>query len=264
MGTVMPVVPGALSATAPLNGPEAAGNAVGFTVTCRPLEMVPEGALTVSQFPPSAVLGVAVNVVMLELLLESVNDRVSGTVLFAVKVKLSELGLEVRGLDPWEVSNSTRTEREAPPPVIFRKPSSVERLDNAGFTETVNCRGVVPLEGVTVNQLLFDTDDMARLVGPAELVIVSVCDGGAEPVKVSCGGFAASVPFWARAVSEEHTTATNRLPKHNENFREICTSSSRRIRISRIKSDAATRGRSNLPAKQLDRGGPARVSLTLR
>jgi hypothetical protein len=70
-GKLMPFVPGALIAIAPLNGPGVDGSAVGFTVTSRPPERVPEGGFTVSQFPPSAVLAVAVKVVTLELLLES-------------------------------------------------------------------------------------------------------------------------------------------------------------------------------------------------
>jgi hypothetical protein len=71
-GKLMPFVPGALIAMAPVKGPGVAGNAVGFTVTCRPPARVPDCGFTVSQPPPSLVRGVAVKVVTLPL--ESVTD----------------------------------------------------------------------------------------------------------------------------------------------------------------------------------------------
>ena len=71
IGKLMPVVPGALIAIAPVKGPGVAGRAVGFTVTCRPPARVPDCGFTVSHPPPSLVRGVAVNVVTLELLLAS-------------------------------------------------------------------------------------------------------------------------------------------------------------------------------------------------
>lgn len=69
----MPVVPGELIAIAPVKGPPVAGRAVGFTVTCKPPDKLPDCGLTVSHPPPSLVRAVAVNVVTLELLLESVT-----------------------------------------------------------------------------------------------------------------------------------------------------------------------------------------------
>jgi hypothetical protein len=59
-GMLMPFVPGALMATAPLNGPGVGGSAVGFTVTCNSAGKVPDCGFTVSQFPPSLVLAVTV------------------------------------------------------------------------------------------------------------------------------------------------------------------------------------------------------------
>lgn len=73
-GKLMPVVPGALIAIAPVNGPDVAGNAVGFTVTCSPPARLPDCGFTVSQPPPSLVRAVAVKVVTLELLLVSATD----------------------------------------------------------------------------------------------------------------------------------------------------------------------------------------------
>jgi hypothetical protein len=54
------------------------------------------------------------------------------------------------------------------------KPSSVARLESAGFTETVSCSGVVPLVGVTISQPLLERADTATLVDPAEEVIMTV------------------------------------------------------------------------------------------
>jgi len=71
-GKLMPVVPGELIAMAPVNGPGVAGSAVGFTVTSRPPERVPDCGFTVSHPPPSLVRAVAVKVVTLPL--ESVTD----------------------------------------------------------------------------------------------------------------------------------------------------------------------------------------------
>jgi hypothetical protein len=233
-GKLMPFVPGALIATAPLNGPGVEGNAVGFTVTCNPPARVPDWGFTVSQFPPSAVLDVAVKVVTLERLLERVTDSVTGTVLLAANGKLKEFGLAERGLDPGKVSISARTATEAPVALTFMKPSSVERVERAGLTETVTCSGVVPLVGVTCSQLLAEIADTETLVDPEEEVIITVW-GDMVPVtalNVSCVGLAVrvSVPFWAMAVSEKHTKATskvsNKLPRQTRDFSAFCTSSS--------------------------------------
>ena len=231
-GKLIPFVPGALIAIAPLNGPGVEGSAVGFTVTSRPPERVPEGGFTVSQLPPSAVLAVAVKVVRLELLLESATESVAGTVLLAANGKLKEFGFAERPLAPGKVSSSTRTETEAPVALMFTNPSSVERGESAGLTETVSCSGVVPLVGVTLNQPLADVAETATLVDPAEDVIITVCGAMVAlcALKVSCGGLAVSVPFWAIAVSEKHTRATNKLPRQTRDFSVFCTSSSTKDR----------------------------------
>jgi len=228
-GKLTPFVPGALMATAPLNGPGVAGNAVGFTVTCNPPEMLPDMGFTVSQFPPSAVRAVAVKVVR-PVLLESVTDREAGTVLVTENGKLKEFGFAERGLAPGKVSSSARTETEAPVATMFMKPSSVARAERAGLTDTVTWSGVVPLVGVTCSQLLAEVADTATLVDPAEEVINIDC-GDMVPLcalNVSCVGLAvrASVPFWACAVSEKHTRVANMPTRQTRDFLEFCTSSS--------------------------------------
>jgi hypothetical protein len=101
-------------ATAPLKGP-APCKAAGFTVTWNVLGRLPEVGDTVSQFPPVLVMGVAVKEVMLELLLDTVTGCVTGTVLLAAKLKLSEVGLAESGLGPPAVLalNTTGTETNA-------------------------------------------------------------------------------------------------------------------------------------------------------
>jgi hypothetical protein len=58
----------------------------------------------VSQFPPLLVVPVAVNVVTLELPLETARLCVAATVLFGGNVKLNEFGLAVSGLVPLELA----------------------------------------------------------------------------------------------------------------------------------------------------------------
>ena len=221
-GKLTPLVPGALMATAPLNGPGVAGNAVGFTVTCNPPEISPDVGFTINQFPPSAVRGVAVKLVRLEVVLASVTDCETGTVLLTENGKLKEFGFAEIGLAPGKVSSSTRTAREAPVATMLMKPSSVARAESAGLTETVTWSGVVPLEGVTCSQLLAELADTETLVDPAEEVINSAC-GDMVPVpalNVSWVGLAArvSVPFWALAVSEKHSRAPNKLPRQTKDL----------------------------------------------
>jgi hypothetical protein len=171
----MPAVPGALIAMAPVKGPGVAGSAVGFTVTCRPPARVPDCGFTVSHPPPSLVRAVAVNVVTLEPLLESAMDCVAGTVLLTENAKLSEFGVAERELVPGKVLSSARTEREAPVAFMLMKPSSVDKLESAGFTDTVSCSGVVPLVGETLSQLLVEMVETDTLVAPLEDVIIMVC-----------------------------------------------------------------------------------------
>ena len=97
-GTLIPLDPGALMAMAASKVPPC--RLAGFTVTCRVLGRPPEEGDTVSQFPPLLVTGVAVKEVMLELLVATVTACVTGTVLLAAKLKLSEFGLVEIGLIP--------------------------------------------------------------------------------------------------------------------------------------------------------------------
>jgi hypothetical protein len=229
-GTLIPFVPGGLIATAPLNGPGVVGSAAGFTVTCNPSTSVPDWGFTVSQFPPSLVLGVAVKVVRVVMLLASVTDWVAGIVLLVANGKLKEFGFAESALAPGNVSSSARTETEAPAALIFIKPSSVDRVERAGLTETVSCSGVVPLAGETCSQLLAEMADTATLVDPADDVTMMVC-GDMVPVpavNVSWVGLAvsASGPFWQMALSEKHTRAINKLLRQTRDFSAFCTSSS--------------------------------------
>lgn len=140
--------------------------------------------------------------------------------LFTENGKLSEFGLAVIELVPGRVFSSARTESEAPVALILMNPSSVDKLESAGFTDTVNCRGVVPLVGVTLNQLPVEDADTATLTDPLEDVTMMVC-GAIVPfcaLKLNWGGLAVRVPVWANAVSEIHTKASNKLPRQTRNF----------------------------------------------
>jgi hypothetical protein len=99
----VPVVPGALIATAALNVP-GLPRSVGLTVTWKELGTDPETGLIVSQFAPLLVVPVAVNVVTLELLLDTETFCVAAMVLFGGNVKLNEFGSAVRGLVPPELA----------------------------------------------------------------------------------------------------------------------------------------------------------------
>lgn len=112
MGTTVPVVPGALMATAASNMP-VPGSAVGFTVTWNDPGTEPESGFTVSQFPLLLVLPVAVKVVTLELLLETETVWLEATVLPAGNVKLKEFGFAVSEVVPVEFAlNVTGIVRE--------------------------------------------------------------------------------------------------------------------------------------------------------
>jgi hypothetical protein len=215
---LIPVVPGALIATAALKGPEPV-RAAGFAVTCIEPGKLPALGVTVSQLPPLLVTALAVKELTLELLLESMTEFVCGTVLFAENVKLNEFGFADMELGPGEfTSSSTRTATKPPPPLMFRKPLSVARVESAGLTLTVSWSGVVPLVGVTVSQLLLEKAEMVSGVAPTEEVMVTVCDVGVVPavaLNVSCGGVAVKVAFCAFATPEKPTRTSNKLARHN-------------------------------------------------
>jgi len=101
----VPVVPGALIAIAALNVP-ALPSALGLTVTWNEPGREPNAGLMVSQFPPLLVVPVAVNVLRLELLLETETFWVAATVLFGGNMKLNEFGFAVSGLVPDELAFS--------------------------------------------------------------------------------------------------------------------------------------------------------------
>jgi len=132
----------------------------GFTVTCNWLESgepdrLPDGGFTVSQLPPLLVIGAAVNAVTLELLLESVTGCETGSTLLAGKLKLSEGGAVVKGLDPvGELAlRTTGIERNDPAEEMLMKPTSVPEVGAPAPIETVSESGVLPTAGLTTNQL---------------------------------------------------------------------------------------------------------------
>jgi hypothetical protein len=73
--------------------------AAGFTVTISVEGRLPEEGDTVSQFPLLLVIADAENEVVPELL-DTPTFWVTGTVLFAAKLKLSDVGLAESGLGP--------------------------------------------------------------------------------------------------------------------------------------------------------------------
>jgi hypothetical protein len=173
-GRLIPVVPGALMATTALNGPAPVSDP-GLTVTCswpesgEPVRF-PDTGDTVSQFPPSLVIGVAVKLVTLELLLETVIVFEMGSVGLAGKPKLSDVGFADRTLDaPDEFAlRMIGTARNDPADEMLRNPTSVPDAGALAPTETVSKSGVVPLVGLTVNQLLLEKAFTVTLVGPFE------------------------------------------------------------------------------------------------
>ena len=83
--------------------------------------------------------------------------------------------------------------------------------------------------GLAISQLPAEDVVTVTLVGPGDDVISTVCDGGNTPpcmLKVSPGGLAASVVFCALAVSKQHTSASNRVPRQNKDFRVFTSASS--------------------------------------
>ena len=94
-----PLDPGALTAMAPLKVPPP-WKLAGFTVTCSVEgRLLPEEGDTVSQFPLLLVIADAENELVPELL-DTVTFWVTGTVLLAEKLKLSDVGFAESGLGP--------------------------------------------------------------------------------------------------------------------------------------------------------------------
>jgi hypothetical protein len=154
-------------------------------------ERLPDAGDTVSQLPPSLVIGVAVKEVALELLLEIVTVFEIGTVGLAGNPKLSEVGFVERGLDPPDefALKTIGTARNDPAEEMLRKPTSVPDAGALAPIETVSRSGVVPLEGLTINQLLLEKGITVTLVGPFEEESSKTCAVGVTPVcalNVSC------------------------------------------------------------------------------
>jgi hypothetical protein len=138
----------------------------------------------------------------------------------AAKLKLSELGLVVIGLMPPEELglNCTGTVRNDPAELMLMNPTSVE-MGAVEPIETDSVKGVTPLVGVTISQLLVENADIVTLACPLEEVICSACAGADGPLNRTCGGLAASELLCARAVSIEHTRASSRTARRNQ---DIC------------------------------------------
>ena len=240
----MPVVPGALMATAALNVP-ALPSAEGFTVTWNEPGTDPKTGLTVSQFPPLAVVPAAVNVATLELLLETPTPCVAATVLFGGNVKLNEFGVAVRGLVPPELAFKVTGMLRAPAEeVALIKATLVPDVGAFEPIETVNESGVVPLLGVTTSQLA-----EAGVIEEAIVTLTGVLDvsrtgweGVVTPdcvLNVSCVGLA--VRPCARAVSKQPSASRRRMPIEDSDLRVFVTiGSSKEIWFGRRKARVDT------------------------
>ena len=105
-------------------------------------------------------------------------------------------------------------------------PVSVPDVGAVGPIETVSCSGVLPVEGDTCNQLFAENAVTVTFTDEGEEVTKTFWDGVVTPLcvlKVSCDGLAESVVLCARAESKQHTTASNRVPKRNNDFSTIFT-----------------------------------------
>ena len=175
-GRLIPAVPGALIEIAPENGPLPAGNALGFTVTCKLLGKAPEpgAGVTESQLPVPLVKALAVIEVTLELLLDTDTCCVTSEVLLAGIVKLREFGLTTSGLAPPCVLafKTTGMVRLAPGDAMLINPVSVPEVGADAPMETVSDNGVFPVDGVTTNQLFAEN-----------ALTVTLADDGAEVTK---------------------------------------------------------------------------------
>jgi hypothetical protein len=191
----MPFVPGALIATAALKVPGLPPNATGFTVTCKVPGKLPAVGLTLSQGGPLAVMGVAVKFVMLELELDSDTVCEVAEESPAGKTKLREFGLALMEPDgPVEFAfNVTGIEKFVVVEVTLMKPTSIPDVGAPAPTETVTNRGVVPLCGVTVSQLVSECEVTETFTLPVVEESRIVWGGVVTPVwvlNVSCCGVA--------------------------------------------------------------------------
>jgi hypothetical protein len=89
--------------------------------------------------------------------------------------------------------------------------------------DTVSVAGVVPLPGLTINQLLVEEADTVKFSCPIEDVTNSCWEEAEAPLKVSCEGDAANELLCARAVSIEHNRAGTRTARANQEFWRVFT-----------------------------------------
>jgi hypothetical protein len=166
-------------------------------------------------------------------------------VLFAAKVKLSELGLAVSGLEtPVELALSTTgTDKNAPAAETLMNPTSVPEVGAVGPMETARDSGVVPEVGATTSQLFVETVAMVTAVAPVDDCNSKLCGCVATPdwvLNVSCCGLAVSVVFCARAVSKEHTNAEKKITGNNDFSIDFITPSSESEEVLCKGTDAGT------------------------
>jgi hypothetical protein len=150
---LIPLVPGALMATAALKVPGVC-KPTGFTITCRLPGKLPAVGLTLSQVAPLLVIGLAVKFVTPELELDRETVCDVDDVLPGAKTKLSEFGFAEIGLDPpVEFAFSvTGIDKVVVPEATLTKPTSTPLVGAPVPIETVRTAGVLELEEVTINQ----------------------------------------------------------------------------------------------------------------
>jgi hypothetical protein len=146
---------------------------------------------------------VAVKVVMLEVLLETETDCVVGAALFAGNVKLSELGMADKGLDPGEFALSvTGMIRDPAVEVTLMKPALVPEVGAPDPIETVSDSGVTPLLALTDSQFPVEDADTATFTGVLESTVRFCVVEPGGVLNVSWEGLEART-FCARAVSKQ-------------------------------------------------------------
>jgi len=96
--------------------------------------------------------------------------------------------------------------------LTLMKPALVPDVGAVEPIETVKDRGVIPLVGVTVSQLLAEAADTTTLTGELDVsrMLGEVVETPVCVLNVSCCGLALSA-FCARAVSKQPTRASNTI-----------------------------------------------------
>ena len=208
---LMPLVPGALMATAALNVPGLDTSDTGFTVTCKFPGRLPAGGVTLSQDPPLLVIAVALKFDTLEAELASATVCEAAAVAPGAKTKLSELGVAEIGLvTPFPLAfRVTGMDCVVVPDVMLINPTSTPDAGALAPTDTVRRSGVEPDCGVTASQLVDERAVMETFAVPVVVESRMVCAGVVTPVCVlnvsSCG--VATTVFCASAVFRQHSAA---------------------------------------------------------